>query len=70
MLIEIGSSDITIERHCIVIRVILGFNDIELVSNKVGMLDSPAQRLYFLDGDIPSKIVNFSFGILSVTLQT
>ena len=42
MLVEIGSSDIAVEGDSVIIRVVLGLNNIEAISNNIGVLHPPA----------------------------
>jgi len=70
MLIKVGTTNIPVEAHSVVVWVSLSLNDIKPVSYEVRVLSAPLKHLYFLDRNVPAKIVHFSFWVATISLQS
>lgn len=70
MLVQISTSHIPIERHKICVLVIHSFDHVEFVRYEIGVLSAPIEQFYLLHSYEPSKIVDLSFRVVSVGLES
>lgn len=52
VLVEVGTSDVAVERYCVEVLVVSGLNDIESVRDNVGVGLSPIYRFDLLYSNI------------------
>jgi hypothetical protein len=68
MLVQVGSSDIAIDRYGIIFFLLLILNHVESICDDIGVVKSPAQGLDLLNGDESTQIVNLSLWVVAISL--
>ena len=70
VLVKVGATNIPVEADSVFVLFIGRLDNIESVSDHVGMLQPPAQGLNLLDSNEACKIVHLSLGVATIGLQT
>lgn len=66
VLVKVCSSHVAVKADSVRFLLVRGLNHVEAVSDHVGMLGPPRQRLELLHGDETTQIVDLSLGVVTI----